>query len=83
MAQRVRTNDEYAAFAKRALRAYAKRVAVSDMEDLQRMLELRDEFDAMIATAVAGVRDSGGYSWTAVGEAAGITRQSAWERWAA
>lgn len=65
----------------RLIRRAGARVATADMAELEQLLELRHVLDEAIADAVTGVRDSGGYSWKAVGDAAGITRQSAHERW--
>lgn len=74
-------NDAYAAMVGRMIRAYARRVAAGDPEDLARMLELRDAFDAAIGDAVVGLRDQWGASWTDIGRVAGMTRQSAREKW--
>ena len=51
-AVRVRENDEYAAFARRVLRAYARRVADGDVEALTLMTDLADEIDTAISQAV-------------------------------
>jgi hypothetical protein len=79
-AVRVRENDEYAAFARRVLRAYARRVADGDIEALTLMTDLADEIDTAIGQAVAGLRGFG-YSWAEIGSRLGITRQAAWQRW--
>lgn len=73
-------NDAYAAMVGRMIRAYARRVAAGDPEDLTRMLELRDAFDAAIGDAVTGLRAEGA-SWTDIGRVAGMARQSAREKW--
>jgi hypothetical protein len=73
-------NDEYAAFARRVLRAYARRVADGDVEALALMLGLSAEIDAAIGQAVAGLREFG-YSWAEIGSRLGITRQAAQQRW--
>ena len=75
-------NDDYAAFARRILRAYARRVADGDVEALTLMLGLSAEIDTAIAQAVTGLRGSG-YSWAEIGSRLGITRQAAWQRWGA
>ena len=75
-------NDEYAAFARRVLRAYARRVADGDVEALTLMLGLSAEIDDAIAQAVTGLRGSG-YSWAEIGSRLGITRQAAQQRWGA
>ena len=79
-AGRVRENDEYAAFARRVLRAYARRVATGDVEALTLMTDLADEIDSAISQAVKGLRGFG-YSWAEIGSRLGVTRQAAWQRW--
>jgi hypothetical protein len=79
-AVRVRENDEYAAFARRVLRAYARRVATGDVEALTLMTDLADEIDTAIGEAVKGLR-AFGYSWAEIGSRLGITRQAAQQRW--
>jgi hypothetical protein len=73
-------NDDYAAFARRILRAYARRVATGDVEAMTVMLGLSAEIDDAIAQAVHGLRGSG-YSWAEIGSRLGITRQAAQQRW--
>jgi hypothetical protein len=73
-------NGEYAAFARRVLRAYARRVATGDVEALTLMLGLSAEIDTAIAQAVSGLR-AFGYSWAEIGSRLGITRQAAQQRW--
>jgi hypothetical protein len=77
---RVRENDEYAAFARRVLRAYARRIADGDVEALTLMTDLSDEIDTVISQAVTGLRGFG-YSWAEIGSRLGITRQAAQQRW--
>ncbi len=79
-AARVVENDEYAAFTRRVLRAYARRVADGDVEALTLMLGLSAEIDTAIAQAVKGLR-AFGYSWAEIGNRLGITRQAAQQRW--
>ena len=73
-------NDEYAAFARRVLRACARRVADGDVEALALMLGLSAEIDTAISQAVSGLRESG-YSWAEIGSRLGVTRQAAQQRW--
>jgi hypothetical protein len=75
-------NGEYAGFARRVLRAYARRVADGDVEALTLMLGLSAEIDIAISQAVTGLRGSG-YSWAEIGSRLGITRQAAQQRWGA
>ncbi len=77
---RVRENDEYAAFARRVLRAYTRRIADGDVEALTLMTDLADEIDTAISQAVTGLR-AFGYSWAEIGSRLGVTRQAAQQRW--
>ena len=79
-ARPVAENDEYAAFARRILRAYARRIATGDIESLTLMTHLADEVDTAIGEAVTGLRGFG-YSWADIGAGLGITRQAAQQRW--
>jgi hypothetical protein len=73
-------NDKYAAFARRIMRAYARRVADGDIEALADMLTLAAEVDNAIGQAVVGLHEFG-YSWADIGARLGITRQAAQKRW--
>ncbi len=73
-------NDEYAAFTRRILRAYARRVATGDIEALTHMTGLAEDVEATIRTAVIALRDFG-YSWADIGNRLGVTRQAAQQRW--
>jgi hypothetical protein len=75
-------NDEYAAFVRRIIRAYAKRVATGDVEALADMVALSSVLDDAITDAVAGLRGHG-YSWADIAARLGITRQAAQQRWGA
>jgi hypothetical protein len=79
-ARRLVENDDYAAFTRRILRAYARRVADGDVEALIAMTGLAAEIDAAIGQAVMGLRGFG-YSWAEIGSRLGITRQAAQQRW--
>ena len=78
----VAENDEYAAFARRILRAYARRVATGDIESLSHMTGLADDIETAIRNAVIGLREFG-YSWAEIGTRLGVTRQAAQHRWGA
>ena len=75
-------NDEYAAFVRRIVRAYARRVASGDVEALTAMVALSTLLDDAITEAVAGLR-AHGYSWADIAARLGITRQAAQQRWGA
>jgi len=79
-ARRPVENDEFAAFARRVLRAYARRIATGDIDALEAMTDLSAEIDTAIGQAVTGLR-SFGYSWADIGTRLGITRQAAQQRW--
>jgi hypothetical protein len=79
-ARRLVENDDYAAFTRRILRAYARRVADGDVEALIAMTGLAQDIDAAIGQAVTGLRGFG-YSWAEIGSRLGITRQAAQQRW--
>ena len=79
-ARRLVENDDYAAFARRILRAYARRIADGDIDALIAMTGLAQEIDAAIGQAVTGLR-AFGYSWAEIGSRLGITRQAAQQRW--
>lgn len=74
-------HSEYIAFARRILRAMARRIGDADPEDLGEMLALRDELDEAIVAAVAGLREND-FSWAEIARATGTTRQAAFARWA-
>jgi hypothetical protein len=76
----VTENSEYAAFARRILRAYGRRVAAGDFDSLAHMIALADDIDDAIALAVSGLRGAG-YSWAEIGSRLVITRQAAQQRW--
>jgi hypothetical protein len=73
-------NDEYAAFARRVIRAYARRIADGDIEALTTMTTLATDVDQAITDAVTGLREYG-YSWAEIARPLGVTRQAAQQRW--
>ena len=76
----MRENDEYAAFARRVLRAYARRVADGDVEALTLMtISLTRSTTPSARPSPACARF--GYSWAEIGSRLGITRQAAQQRW--
>jgi hypothetical protein len=77
---RVTENDEYAAFARRVIAAYSRRIARGDIDAITGMAALADDLDAAICRAVTGLRNRG-YSWAEIGTRLGITRQAAQQRW--
>lgn len=76
-------NPAFTAFAKRIMRAFARRVGdQADIEALADLVALSNEVDDAIACAVRGLRKANPpYSWAEIGRVLGITRQAAQQRW--
>ena len=73
-------NDEYAAFARRVLRGYARRIAAGDIDAIADLGGLLGDVETALSRAVTGLRDSG-YSWAEIGLRLGVTRQAVHQRW--
>lgn len=73
---------EYAAMMRRMLRAYARRVADADPDDLAVMVAIRDELDELVDDTVRAMRARNGWSWAELASALGTTRQAAHKRYA-
>jgi hypothetical protein len=73
-------NDDYAAFLRRVLKAYVRRVGQGDLEALTDLAALETELGTALHDAVHGLRAQG-YSWADIGNACAITRQAAHQRW--
>jgi hypothetical protein len=73
-------NTAYAAFARRVLRAYARRISTGDIDALPGITILAADIDNAIRQAVTGLRETG-YSWAEIGARLGVTRQAAQQRW--
>ena len=78
--RRVVENDEYAAFLRRVLAAYSRRVATGDIEAITDLADLADQVDTAIRQAITGLRATG-YSWADIAARLGVTRQGAQQRW--
>jgi hypothetical protein len=78
--RRVVENDEYAAFLRRVIRAYSRRVAAGDIEAIADMAGVADEITTAMHDAIHGLR-SIGYSWADIALRLGITRQAAQQHW--
>ena len=77
---RVVENDEYAAFLRRVIRAYSRRVATGDIEAIAAMNRLAIDLEEATRQAITGLRGFG-YSWADIAMRLGITRQGAQQRW--
>lgn len=73
-------HGDYYAFARRLARAFGRRVAASDPDDLALLLSLRDEVDEAIGTAVRAQR-AAGFSWAEIAAPLAMTKQAAQQRW--
>jgi hypothetical protein len=73
-------NDEYAAFLRRVIRAYSRRVAAGDIEAVADLTAVADEIGTAIQDAITGLRGLG-YSWADIALRLNITRQAAQQRW--
>ena len=78
---RVVENYDYAAFLRRVVRAYGRRVAAGDIDSVYDMARLADDVDAAIRDAITELRARHGYSWADIGLRLGVTRQAAQQRW--
>ncbi|RZU50678.1 hypothetical protein EV385_2456 [Krasilnikovia cinnamomea] len=75
-------NTQFDAFARRILRAYARRIADGDVEALGALAALTAEVDAVCRLAVAGLRQAPyGYSWSEIADRLGVSRQAAQMRY--
>lgn len=72
----------YAGMLRRCVRAYGRRVAETDPDDLTLMLILRAELDVAIDLAVQGQR-ANGFSWGQIARPLRMTRQAVQQRWGA
>jgi hypothetical protein len=73
-------NPDYAAFARRIIRAHGRRVAGGDVEGLAELVDLAADVDAATQAAVDGLREFG-YSWGEIASRLGTSRQAAQQRW--
>ena len=81
-AKRSVENQQFDAFTRRILRAYASRVAQGDVEALRTLAALSSEVDTVTRDAVAGLRTSPhGYSWSEIADRLGTSRQAAQMRY--
>lgn len=70
---------EYAAMMRRMVRAYGRRVADADPEDLYELTKLRDDLEAAIGHAAR--TQARRTSWAMVAQGLRVTREAAWQRY--
>jgi hypothetical protein len=80
--KRTTQNAEYVAFTRRILRAYARRVALGDLEALRAMTTLASDVDAATRDAITGLRRRR-YSWSDIAAQLGVSTHVAQMRWGA
>jgi hypothetical protein len=78
--RRVVENDEYAAFLRRVIAAYSRRVGSGDIDAIADMAALADHLDTAIGDAIMGLRAIG-YSWADIAARLDVTRQAVQQRW--
>ncbi len=77
---RVVEKDQYAAFIRRVIAAYSRRIAAGDIDTISDMTSIAAELDDAISQAVTGLRASG-YPWADIAARLGMSRQAAQQRW--
>ena len=77
-ARKVET-DEFAAFTRRIIRAYARRVSAGDVEALADLIKLHAELGELVATA-AGDLHARGYAWSEIAARTGTSLQAVRQR---
>jgi hypothetical protein len=80
MARREREPLEMVEFARRAIKAAGRHVGNADEFELAELVSLREDLETVIATAVHQQR-AWGRSWAYIGNALGLTRQAAQQRY--
>lgn len=79
-AGRVTETADFAAFVRRIVKAYGRRIGGGgDVDALPELVALATEIDAVIQQSVTGLRTEG-YSWAEIAARLGTTRQAAQQR---
>ena len=79
--RRVVENDEYAAFIRRVIAAYSRRIAAGDIDAITDLAATADQVDQALREAIGQIRARWGYSWADIAQRLGVTRQAAQQRW--
>lgn len=74
-------SDEFAAFARRVVRAFGRRIGDGDEWAIADLVKLRDEIDQALTIGVRQLHDEQGRSWTEIARELGVTRQAARQRY--
>jgi hypothetical protein len=74
-------NDTYAAFTRRILASYGRRIGhTGDVDALADLVALGEDIETAVQHAITALRGHG-YSWAEIAIRLGITRQAAQQRW--
>jgi ribosomal protein S20 len=73
-------NESYFGMMRRCIKACGRRISEGNVEDIGVAIDLITEFEHVLAEGVAKL-NAEGESWARIGDAAGITRQAAQQRW--
>lgn len=73
-------NPEYAAFARRIIRAAGRRIASGDPSSLKTFIDLGEDLRTAVETGVKGLRKSG-FTWNEIAAGAEIATQTAHAKW--
>jgi hypothetical protein len=79
--KRQREASDIAAFMGRQLRALRRRAASGDLEAMRAFVSVQVALKVEMRLAALALHYQADYSWTEIGWAAGITKQSPQERW--
>lgn len=80
--RRIYGNDEFAAFGRRIVAAFARRVSDGDIEGLVELDRFARAADEAVGAAARALVAAGGYSWGDVARRLGTSRQNAHKRFA-
>lgn len=78
--QRRHEAPELGSAVRRFLRALAVRATEGDLEAIEELAQLAKDVDASLGQAIAGARAAKGYTWQAVAELLGTSRQAVQQR---
>jgi hypothetical protein len=77
--------EQYGQFMRRLLRSYGRKAQAGELDTvaLEQLVALRAELDAQIAQTVTALRseEGGAYSWAQIGDALGMTRGAAFNKY--
>lgn len=79
-AAKPKSTSDSVAFCRAMISALGDKIAAGDPEDLAPLAELRDLIDDTMADVIVSMKANSACSWADIGEALGITRQTAHER---